>query len=66
MVMKSNGLQPIRLRIDIAGQFHGQAHLRKGMVVDVEKEHAARYFALGVAQPAEVELLGEAYKPVKV
>jgi hypothetical protein len=65
MVTKSNGLQPIRLRIDIDGEFHNQTHPRKGSVVDVEKQHAERYFALGIAQPAEVELLGEAYRPYR-
>jgi hypothetical protein len=63
MVMKSTGLVPIRLRIDVQGEFHGMSHPRRNTVVDVEPEHARRYFALGFCQPAEVRELGEPYKP---
>lgn len=64
MVMKSTGLQPIRLRIDIGGEFYGKTHSKRGDVVDVEPIHAKRYFAAGIAQPAEVEKLGEPFEPV--
>jgi hypothetical protein len=76
MGMRSSGLQPIGLRSASRDYFtasrrhgvtasrrHGVTGRKRGDLVDVEPAHARRYFAAGLAQPAEVERLGEAYKP---
>jgi hypothetical protein len=59
----ADGLVSIRLKIDMLGMFHGRGDLHRGDVVDVEAHHAARYFAHGYAQPAELAELGEPYRP---
>jgi hypothetical protein len=65
MVAKSTGLVPIRLKVDIAGLFHGMSDPKRGDVVEVESYNAARYFAHGYAQPASVPELGDPYKPYR-
>lgn len=64
MNVKNTGLVPIRLRVDIQGLFHNDyMHPKRGDVVEVESHAAARYYALGYAQPASEPKLGDPYRP---
>lgn len=62
MVRRADGRVPVRVKID-TGYLEGNPNVKRGMVVDVELQDTLRYYRLGYAQPAEVEPLGEAYKP---
>lgn len=62
MVTRANGLVPVRMKVNIDGEFHGVTHPRRGDVVDVEPGAAQRYYKFGYCQPAEVKELGGPYR----
>lgn len=63
MILRPTGLVLIRMKMNVLGVFHGVPHPNRGNVVDVESQHATRYFAHGYTQPAEIKELGEPYRP---
>jgi len=54
----------IRMRISVAGQFHGIRDVKRGQVVEVPESEAKRYMHLGYAQPVHLKELGPPYIPV--
>lgn len=58
-VMNADVAQPIRLLIDIQGDFRGLTSPPKGVVVEVESHHATCYFDAGIAQPVQTKGLIE-------
>ena len=53
----------IKLTVSQLGLFHGVNYPKRGDELWVERWHAARYYAFGYAQPAEVKELGRPYQP---
>jgi hypothetical protein len=54
----------IKMKLDIHGMFHNMpAGVRRGDIVDIDDDNAARYCALGYAQPDLKGELGPAHLP---
>jgi DNA helicase TIP49 (TBP-interacting protein) len=45
----------IRMKMEVAGTFHGLEGVKTGDVVDVDDENGARYCALGYATPVAAD-----------
>jgi hypothetical protein len=66
MGVRSAELVQIRLKVSIAGDFHGVTDPQRGDVVTVESNHAAKYYKNGYAQPASDKAeLGRPYEPYR-